>query len=149
VREATGLGDTQLKIHLHRLVEMEYILAYPGGRSGSFLYELLYQGQGKDGGRFVLGLLDAERLALEYDRKRSGSETGWSGSVEDRSAPGRPPVGGWSAGGRDEEVAAAKEESTDSEPLKPKTAHQPPAARGSSYTQRPAAVALQAAGARD
>jgi len=103
VREHTGVGDTQLKLHLHRLVEMEYLLLHPGGRSGAFRYELLYEGEGKDGGRFVLGLVDVDRLAREYDLNRSGSETG-------RSAPGRPPVGGWSGGGRGVEDTDSEEE---------------------------------------
>jgi len=41
VREHTSLGDTQLKIHLARLVELEYVLMHRGGRGQSFEYELL------------------------------------------------------------------------------------------------------------
>jgi len=90
VREHTGLGDTQLKVHLGRLVELEHVLVHRGGPGGRHLYELVYDGAGQDGVPFVPGLIDAARL---YDRK-------WSGSGADRSGSGRPPVGGRSGGGR-------------------------------------------------
>ena len=95
VRAATGWGDTQLKVHMARLVELEYLLLHRGGRGQSFVYELLYRGEGKDGSRFLPGLLDVTGLA-EYDGERSGFSA-------ERSAPGRPSVGGWSGGGRGEE----------------------------------------------
>jgi hypothetical protein len=44
MREATKWGDTQLKVHLGRLVELEYLLVHRGGRGQSFEYELLYDG---------------------------------------------------------------------------------------------------------
>ena len=41
VREFTGWGDTQLKTHLHRLEELEYLLIHRGGRGQkAWLYEL-------------------------------------------------------------------------------------------------------------
>ncbi|MBK8597166.1 MAG: toprim domain-containing protein [Holophagales bacterium] len=95
VRAATGWGDTQLKVHMARLVELEYLLLHRGGRGQSFVYELLYRGEGKDGSRFLPGLLDITGLA-EYDGERSGLSA-------ERSAPGRPLVGGWSGAGRGEE----------------------------------------------
>ena len=95
VRAATGWGDTQLKVHMARLVELEYLLLHRGGRGQSFVYELLWRGEGKDGSRFLPGLLDVTGLA-EYDGERSGFSA-------ERSAPGRPSVGGWSGAGRGEE----------------------------------------------
>ncbi|MFN2607785.1 MAG: hypothetical protein ABR511_07795 [Acidimicrobiales bacterium] len=52
-------------------------------------------GNSRDGNAFLVGLLDpaALEVATAYDPDRSG-QTG------SRSAPGRPPVGGWSGGGR-------------------------------------------------
>jgi DNA primase catalytic core len=62
VREATGWGDTQLKIHLHRLEELEYLLIHRGGRGQSIVYELVFT-RPKDGGKPVLGgLIDVEKL---------------------------------------------------------------------------------------
>jgi hypothetical protein len=80
VREATGWGDTQLKTHLHRLEELEYLLVHRGGRGQSIVYELMFM-RPKDGGKPVLGgLIDVEKLGVEklskdgYDEKKSGPE---------------------------------------------------------------------------
>ncbi|HKV43607.1 MAG TPA: CHC2 zinc finger domain-containing protein [bacterium] len=40
-REATGLGPTQAKLHLHRLVELEYVLMHRAPRGVGVWYELL------------------------------------------------------------------------------------------------------------
>ena len=98
LREALGWGDTQLKIHLARLVELEYLTVHREGHG--FVYELLYDGQGADGRPFVPGLLDVEALRHDYDTQRSGQNP-------DRSAPGRGAVGGRSGPGRTDESAAA------------------------------------------
>ena len=50
VREHTNWSDTALKVHLARLAEMEYLLTHRGGRGQSYVYELLYQGEGEQGG---------------------------------------------------------------------------------------------------
>jgi len=93
VRDLTGWGDTQLKVHLARLAELEYVLAHRALRGGGFEYELIYDAEGDAGGRFLMGLADLEALGHDYDAKRSGQN-------EARSAPGRGVVGGVSAGGR-------------------------------------------------
>jgi DNA primase len=46
VRDATGWSDTQLRVHLGRLTELEYLLVHRGARGQSFEYELLYDGDG-------------------------------------------------------------------------------------------------------
>ncbi len=46
VRNATGWSDTQLRVHLARLTELEYLLVHRGARGQSFEYELLYDGDG-------------------------------------------------------------------------------------------------------
>ena len=99
VREATGWGDTQLKVHLRRLEELEYAVVHRDGPR--FLYELVYAGEGEDGGPFLPGLLDVEALeATATTRNRSGSRGRRSGSESERSGAGRPPVGPRSGGGR-------------------------------------------------
>lgn len=61
-REETGWGDTQLWIHLSRLVEMEF-LAVHRGRSGKTLeYELLYQVGEEGKWACPLGLIDCATL---------------------------------------------------------------------------------------
>jgi hypothetical protein len=91
VRAYTGWGDTQLKVHLHRLEELEYLLAHRGGRGQSFVYELLFESKGDDSKPMLPGLIDVSRLT--YDEKKAGLEEG-------KSAPGRGQVGGMSANGR-------------------------------------------------
>jgi hypothetical protein len=100
VREYTRWGDTQLKIHLARLAELEYLLVHRGGRGQSFEYELVYDGA-RDGERHLSGLIDIEALrrgrsAQGYDGERSGQSTAWS-------ACGRPVVAPLSAHGRSPE----------------------------------------------
>ncbi|HYD61038.1 MAG TPA: hypothetical protein VEC35_11815 [Noviherbaspirillum sp.] len=95
VRELTGWGDTQLKIHLARLAELEYVLVHRVQRGQGYAYELLYDGQGEQGGRFLMGLAEA----FGYDGERSGV-------TDTRSASGREVVGAVSAAGRSAEIAA-------------------------------------------
>jgi DNA primase catalytic core len=71
VRRFTGWSYDQVRVHLDRLVELEYVLVHRGGRGQSFVYELLYDGEGQDGRPFVLGLLDVEKL-----RQLAGQEAG-------------------------------------------------------------------------
>jgi post-segregation antitoxin (ccd killing protein) len=91
VRDYSGWGDTQLKIHLARLVDMEYVLIHGGGHKQRHVYELLYQGEGEQGKSFMMGLIEVEKL--RYDTNRSGQNG-------DRPGSGRPAVGGQSGSGR-------------------------------------------------
>jgi DNA primase len=94
LREVTGLGPTQVKLHLRRLAELEYVLVHRAPRGVGVVYELVYDGQGQDGTPFLTGLLDAQRLAAPATTAER------SGVTRLRSGPGRPPVGGVSGGGR-------------------------------------------------
>jgi hypothetical protein len=102
IREYCGWGNTQLKLHLKRLEEMEYLIVHRGCRGQSYEYELLYDGNGKDGSTFLMGLIDVKRLRKkgDYEEKKSGVNGELSGLEEKKSVPGRPLVGGWSGGGR-------------------------------------------------
>jgi DNA primase catalytic core len=101
VRERTGWGATQVKVHLKRLVDMEYLLSHHASRGHGLVYELLYDGEGREGEPFMMGLIDVERLRKSgYDLERSASKSGRSESEPDRSGLGRPLVGPWSGGGR-------------------------------------------------
>jgi DNA primase catalytic core len=61
-RAFTGWSAFQVKKHLGKLTELEYALIHRGGRGQSFVYELLYSGEGDEGGKFVMGLIDPEKL---------------------------------------------------------------------------------------
>jgi DNA primase catalytic core len=73
VREHARWGDTQLRTHLERLVDLEYLLVHRGGRGQSFVYELLWRGEGRDGKPFLVGLLDPGELAHGYDGRPAGA----------------------------------------------------------------------------
>jgi len=62
IRQLCGWSETQVRTHMQRLVEMEYLLIHRGGRGQSFEYELLYQGEGDQGDVFLMGLLDIGQL---------------------------------------------------------------------------------------
>lgn len=91
VRAATGWGLTQLKVHLKRLEEHEFLIARR--RDGRFIYELLYNGEGQDGAAFVMGLLDPTALHATYDDARSGRGAIKSGEGEAQAAQNRPDDG--------------------------------------------------------
>jgi hypothetical protein len=110
LREALGFGDTQLKVHLARLVDLELVSPIRTDRGG-FCYELSWAPpQGGDGEqatqRVLPGLFDPATLAEQAadpvtEAVADAAMTGpWSGSNGSRSGGGRPPVGGRSAPGR-------------------------------------------------
>ncbi len=61
-RDALGWSDFALRKHLARLVELEYVLVYRTGRGNEREYQLVYDGEGRDGKPFLLGLIDVEML---------------------------------------------------------------------------------------
>jgi DNA primase catalytic core len=103
VREATGWSDTQLKVHLGRLLELEYLIVrrgLDGQHAARFVYELIYDGEGQDGAPFLMGLIDIEALAAEQAANEKSYDGNRSGPGEDRSGSGRPLVGPRLGGGR-------------------------------------------------
>ena len=76
VRAHTGWGHTQLKLHLHRLEELEYLIVHEGSRGRTFVYELNW----------------------------SGAEAEKSGAEAEKSGTGRALVGGLSGTGRASET---------------------------------------------
>jgi DNA primase catalytic core len=67
IREYTGWAHTRVHRYLKELVELEYVLI-DSGRNGTVCrYRLAYEGQGKDGSKFCLGLSDPNTLESEKD----------------------------------------------------------------------------------
>jgi DNA primase catalytic core len=111
VRELAGWSDFQVKTHLRKLTEMEYVLIHRGGRGQSFVYELLYHGEGHDGRPFLMGLADAASLPDSphaYDEKREHRNPEWEhrniGWEHPGSGQGAPGEHGGS-GGRSATIA--------------------------------------------
>ncbi|MHA6834206.1 CHC2 zinc finger domain-containing protein [Ralstonia pseudosolanacearum] len=135
VREATGWGDTQLKVHLARLAELEYLVVHRQGQG--HVYELLYDGDGRNV-PYLCGLLDPAHL---YDGQRSGCN-------DDRSDAGRGAVGAGSAPGQAALPAAtpATVRLAAAPSLDAMNTRHPQGGRAASYVQ-PAMTPLAAAGA--
>lgn len=104
VRERIGWGNTQLKIHLARLVELEYVLVHRGRQGQGYVYELAYDGQGKGGAPFLPGLaaIDVEASAMTSTSR---------GPEADFAPAGRPADGPQTPGGRTPENAPNPRES--------------------------------------
>lgn len=110
VRTALGWGDTQLKIHLARLLEMEYLVLHRRGLT--YEYTLLWDGE--DGDRAHLcGLLNA--ADDEGGASRSGSEADRSEAQAPQSASGRDTVGGQS--GRQKAAPARTTQGAEAKPV--------------------------------
>jgi len=110
LRACTGWGDTQLKIHLGRLVELEYVLASrdPEHLNGQ-LYELMFDGDPAASRPHLSGLIDVEALRKQqYEENRSGQRGNQSGAS-------RPLVGGQSGVSRVAEIAGSSSASRVSE----------------------------------
>jgi hypothetical protein len=97
VRQCSGWSETQVRVHMQRLVTMEYLLTHRGGRGQSFEYELLYSGEGQQGDAFLMGLLDVANLKKQGN-KQTGNTTmtttsrGESPNIVGASRPQRVPI---------------------------------------------------------
>jgi len=108
VRAVTGWGDTQLRLHLGRLEELEYLLAHRGGRGQSFVYELAFAIEG-DGDRPVMaGLIDVEKLGgYKYDANFAGVKVEFAGLESENAGSKRGQNGGVAGGSRGKESPAS------------------------------------------
>ncbi len=79
LREACGWSLTQVRAHLERLVELEYLAVRHGRLGSSFVYELLFDPEAAEAVAHV-GLISVEHLSLEYNRKVTGLEAGVAGA---------------------------------------------------------------------
>jgi hypothetical protein len=94
VRQFTGWSDSQLKTHLHRLEELEYLALHRGAPGQSFVYALNFEMD--ENGRPVLP-------GLSYGAKRSGFTEGVSGPEGQRSGSSLGQVWGVSGDDRSSE----------------------------------------------
>ena len=93
IREYCGWTDFQIKKHITRLQDMEYLLVHRGGRGQSFVYELLYNNEGQDGQNFVLGLKEIDGSNMEnhvYDKNKEPQITNKESSSSSQVAPKEP-----------------------------------------------------------
>jgi hypothetical protein len=94
IRERLGWGQTQVKLHVDRLIEMEYVVSHRSiGRRVE--YELLYDGRGREGQPTMCGLIDVTKLAetATTTNVSSGSAVASSGQSDESSPQDRPFIG--------------------------------------------------------
>ena len=81
VRDFSGWSNTQLKVHLDRLEDLEYILPHCGMRGSAYEYELLFDGDTDTEKPQLIGLIDLQKL--DYDAEF----TGWMAEFAGQNAP--------------------------------------------------------------
>lgn len=95
VRHHTGWSDAQLKRHLHKLEELEYLVVHRGGRGQSFVYELFFEQPPDPRQPFLPGLIEGGKLRIHsYDGNKYGPEA-------KKDLPSTPQVRGVSGSGAD------------------------------------------------
>ena len=68
IRAFTGWSDTRLRIHLQRLVDMEYLHLTKGSQGKTCVYELLYKGEGEHGEPFVMNLINTSTISTSQGK---------------------------------------------------------------------------------
>ncbi len=86
VRQYTTWSDAQVKRHLHKLEELEYLIIHRGERGQSFVYELYFERPADPRQLFLPGLADVGKLRIcGYDEKKDGANG-------EKDGPGMPQV---------------------------------------------------------
>jgi hypothetical protein len=88
VREATGWSDWQVRVHLHHLIELEYVVVASGRNGKRLTYELLFDGDPEEDGRYLAGLVEVG----EVIERRAAAEMNGDGEHK-RPATHRPAAG--------------------------------------------------------
>lgn len=91
VRAALGLSDTQLRVHLDRLVQLEYVRQHTGQNGSLYTYSLLFDGENETSGPQLMGLSD--EAATETIATSRGKATTSRGQSPDLAGTLRPPCG--------------------------------------------------------
>ena len=103
VRGVLGLSDTQLRVHLDRLVQLEYVLPHAGKQGQLYSYSLRFDGNAEASAPQLAGLGVAEWTGLE---PASRGQTGTSrGSEPNFAPPSRGVRGGVAAPSRGDKPA--------------------------------------------
>ena len=104
VRQFTGWSDSQLKTHLHRLEELEYLALHRGVSGQGFVYALNFEMDAN--GKPVLPGLSYGAKRSRSEEERSGFTEGVSGLEGQRSGASLGQVWGVSGGCLSEESTA-------------------------------------------
>ena len=123
VRTATGLSDTQARLHLERLCAMEYLLVHRGQRGQSYEYELLHDQPPELDAKHLPGLIDMTKLQSAQSTSTNPSSRGEGRQF---APPSRGKNGANAGGARSGKTAARAHEitlcaQTDDNQTKPRT----------------------------
>lgn len=150
LREAITWGDTQLRVHLERLVDLEYVLTHREGSGGKYVYELVYEVNSETRAQ-VAGLIGMEALTALASAQDSAPTTpksrGDAPQVAGRLRGDSGPVAATSRGEQSVGEAISMRFSKDIPDTASKTHCSPPNGKSRSYPQPLAASSLAAAGA--
>ena len=99
VRAFSAWSDSQLKTHLRRLEDLEYLIVHRGGRGQSFVYELFFEQPADESQPMLPGMehgYDAKKSGLEGQKSGGGlgqvRGVSWSGASERSPVSMRLPV---------------------------------------------------------
>jgi hypothetical protein len=116
LREAILWNDTQLRLHLDRLDDLEYVIARREGPGGKYVYELAFDGGGTDGRPYLSGLIDVEALRNACTTEKSrGKSDEVAGERDELAGQLRGDSGPIAVGSRGEECAQFSYEVRDDE----------------------------------
>ena len=144
LREAIAWGDTQLRLHLERLVELEYVMTHREGAGGKFVYELAYEVDANETHAQVAGLIDVDDLKALMDASTTAKSRGSDPQVAGRLRGDSGPVAGRSRGGESVAQPAGMRVPDASSEDGHETHSSTPPRKRTSYTQAVAAASLAA-----
>ena len=144
LREAIAWGDTQLRLHLERLVELEYVMTHREGAGGKFVYELAYEVDANETHAQVAGLIDVDELKALMDAATTAKSRGSDPQVAGRLRGDSGPVAGRSRGGESVAQPAGMRVPDASSEDGHETHGSTPPRKRTSYTQAMAAASLAA-----
>jgi hypothetical protein len=72
LRACCGMSDAAIRVHLERLVMMEYVRSATGRNGLRFEYELLFDGTVDSSAPQMIGLINVEELATTIDTSQGG-----------------------------------------------------------------------------
>lgn len=122
VRGHLGLSDTQLRVHLERLVTLEYVRLHSGQNGSLYTYSLAFDGHSEDEAPQLMGLASAEPVPT-----LRGKTATLRGQTPDLAGTLRPPCGDPAAplrggkSGKKPLKTAAKVQSAPLPPQKPRS----------------------------
>jgi hypothetical protein len=104
LRQVAGMSEAALRVHVERLVELEYLLPHAGRNGQRFVYELLFDGRPESDAPQMIGLIDVAALQALQERSTTatsqGSEPtsqGWTPNLAPTSQAARGPLAGTSS----------------------------------------------------